>query len=114
LEPPSLLWTSPASPSCRSPNGDKEKPWQAQSHFQESESSASVGWVPEVLEGDLLLLEPDVDTQKVFPHEHVVINSLIVLQRKCIMYQISICVIIMKTSEALAYVNECLIQNAKY
>lgn len=70
--------------------------------------------MPEAQEGDLLLLEPKIDAQGVFSHKHVVMNSWINLQRNYIMSLISICVIIMKISEMLAYVYECLIQNAKY
>lgn len=69
--------------------------------------------MPGSQEGDLLLLEPEVDAQGVFSHKHVVMNSWIDLQRKYIMSLISTCVIIMKISEMLAYVYECLIQYAK-
>lgn len=84
LEPPPSTLTSWSLCSCsellpvplthRNPNEDKGNRTR-ESLISQDLNVEQVWWVPEALEGDLLLLDPEVDTQKLFSHKHVAINS---------------------------------------
>lgn len=84
LETLLLLWTPSITLSHRNPDEDKGNRAR-ESLISWGLKVEQVWWVPWAQEGNLLLLDPEVDTQKVCSHKHVAINSWIFLQRKCIM-----------------------------